>query len=267
MARAKRPVFVPLEGFPFVREILIEFEWFPGFAVSQAQKSIASLHRRAAQYGITPVLEISSKSKDRLGVSLSAFNLRLSIERGKKISVESAFQGSKVFEEGGPYTDLYYAPSRAAKTDPRIKNSGNIVAFRYFGREFPTEPKEAFYNWLYITALYQNQELSLRLLEYKGFTDIAFNPEKSVNCQARAAALFVAFYNSGVIKEVVGDQDVYLAYIKDTRKASYPPSPQLGFKFDIDNSETPHKVTTYGSPKLGARSERAPRRRRSSKKR
>ncbi len=41
-----------------------------------------------------------------------------------------------------------------------------------------------------MTALFQNPELSKELLRFEAFTDIAFNPQKSLNCQARAAARF-----------------------------------------------------------------------------
>lgn len=97
-----------------------------------------------AKKGISPILEISSKSHDSLGISLSAFNLTLEFEGNQPMSVECAYQGSKVFEKGGPYTDLYYASSREAKTDERLKNSGNIIAFSFFGQEFSSQPTTAF---------------------------------------------------------------------------------------------------------------------------
>src|SRR5438309_9713055 len=107
---ARRPVFKPaLSGPPNVEEVYLEFHWHPGFAKVQAQKSIASLHQAATAKGLAPVLEISTKSPDSLGVSLSAFNLALRTPQGQPISVESAFQGSKVFERGGPFRDLYQA--------------------------------------------------------------------------------------------------------------------------------------------------------------
>ena len=34
-------------------------------------------------------------------------------------------------------------------------------------------------------------------MEFDAFTDIEFNPNKSLNCQARAAALFVAMKKLG----------------------------------------------------------------------
>lgn len=76
---SKRPVFlVSMNSKEFIREVEIEFEWFSGFAVSQKQKSIDSLHENFLKvYPKHKILEISSKSKDDYGVKLSAFNLMI----------------------------------------------------------------------------------------------------------------------------------------------------------------------------------------------
>ena len=185
---ARRPIFIPDSSSPYVEERNIEFQWYPGFAKSQAQKSIKSLHQAT---DISPILEISGKSAKRLGVSLSAFNLSILIENDR-MSVECAYQGSKVFENGGPYKDLYFRSSREAKTDPRLRNSGELIAFKFCGEVFPIKPQTGFYNWLYIKALGQNQNLARELKNFRGFSDIAFNPKRSINCQARAAAIFVS---------------------------------------------------------------------------
>jgi hypothetical protein len=227
---AQRPVFVPEQsGFPFVKKVDIEFKWFPGMAKSQTQKSIRSLHEAAAKAGYMSLLEISSKSEDCLGVSLSAFNLNITNDN-KKMSVECAFQGSKVFEQGGPYTDLYSASSLDAKRDDRIRTSGEIIAFDFMGVQFPTMPITLFYDWLYITALHQNRKLAGQILEYDGFTDIAFNPQKSWNCQARSAALYLALEASGKLEQVVSDTGCYLRLATDSGKASTG-GVQMGFGF------------------------------------
>lgn len=226
---AKRSIFIPdFNGFPYVDTIDIEFKWHPGFAKSQLQKSIASLHAAAEQVNkISPILEISSKSTSRLGVSLSAFNLSLKTPNGQWMSVECAYQGSKVFENGGPYHELYSVSSLEAKTDDRLHNSGNLVAFNFCGEDFPTEPKTAFYDWLYITALYQQKTDIIRELEvFQGFSDIVFNPNRSINCQARAAALFVSLSKNGLIDEqIFRDKDHYLTLI--TGKGELPPTESL----------------------------------------
>lgn len=106
---AKRPVFIPTtEGPVLVRTESTDFQWFSGLAVSQKQKSIDSLHASACKMvGINRVLEVSSKSREELGIALSAFNLTFTtIKYSRTTSVECAFQGSKIFEHGGPFLDL-----------------------------------------------------------------------------------------------------------------------------------------------------------------
>jgi len=210
---AKRPIFIPTgDTFPFVKELVVSFEWYSGWAKTQAQKSIASLHKAAAIYKINPILEISSKSASHLGVSLSAFNLMLQV-KGKRLSVECAYQGSKVFANGGPYTDLYSASSRDAKTDERLRNSGDFVGYEFFGETFPSKPVTAFYDWLYLTALAQNSNLAKHLFAFQGFSDIVFNPDKSLNCQARAAALFISLHQNEGLERALEDKDYYIALI------------------------------------------------------
>ncbi|MGB6300698.1 MAG: hypothetical protein WBF90_31605 [Rivularia sp. (in: cyanobacteria)] len=210
---AKRPIFIPnLKGFPFVKESLIEFRWHPGFAKVQAQKSIVSLHEAAAEAKIAPVLEISSKSHEEVGVSLSAFNLKM-IKNQRSLSVECAYQGSKVFANGGPFSELYYVSSKEAKTDERLRTSGDFTGYEFFGENFLINPVTAFYDWLYLTALSQNPSLANKLFDFKGFSDIAFNPKKSLNTQARAAALFVSLCHNDEIDRVVEDKNYYIDLI------------------------------------------------------
>ncbi len=174
-----------------MEEVLVEFVWHPGFSKTQALKNIHALHESAARHGLSPLLEISSKSPELLGQQLSALTLTFE-HRGRRMSVESAFQGSKVFDQGGPLQQLYDLPGREARAYPALRTSGSVVGFRLFDLDLPTNPVTAFYDWLYLQALEQNPEKAAQLSRYRGFTDIAFNPARSLNCQARAAALYVA---------------------------------------------------------------------------
>ncbi len=187
---ATRPIFLPNPGSPCdVRVVSVDFKWHPGLSVTQKQKSIDSLHRAAKDaLGIGKILEISSKSQEPLGVQLSAFNLRLHVN-DRWVSVEAAFQASKVFEGGGPFLDILDKSPREAKQDARLKASGRLTGFEFNGQTWPLTPLTAFYDELYLTALRQNPVLASGLIDYQGFTDIEFNPARSINCQARAAAL------------------------------------------------------------------------------
>ena len=130
---AKRPIFLYSDKpDSLLEKIEVEFKWHPGLAVSQKQKSIESLHIAAKeQFNLNNILEISSKSKNSLGVSLSAFNLCLTNKNNILATVEVFFQGSKVFVNGGPYKDLYQKTSREAKKDQRLLESGDLLKFSF----------------------------------------------------------------------------------------------------------------------------------------
>lgn len=213
---AKRPIFVPLlDGKRFVLERYVDFHWHAGFAKSQKQKSIRALHEMALQeYGVQHPLEISSKSEDPLGVALSSFNLTFVTQRGRKLTVEAAFQGSKVFEFGGPFIDIFEKSPVEAKRDERLRTSGSLAKFSFFGTDWALEPKTAFYDWLYINALLKNPDLVGQLTDRDGFTDIEFNPERSINCQARSAALFCALFHTDKLDFALEDRENFLSLYK-----------------------------------------------------
>lgn len=198
---AERPIFVPNpSGNILVSVKTVSFDWHPGFAIVQKQKSIRSLHEAARSHCLGEnLLEISSKSPEGLGRNLSAFSLRFRVDDWPDCPVECAFQGSKMFLQGGPFTDLYEAEPIQAKKDHRLKESGDLTGFSWLGEEWPITPPTLFYDWLYINALNQNQRLAEELIFFEGFTDIEFNPKRSINCQAHSAALYVALSKSGQI--------------------------------------------------------------------
>jgi hypothetical protein len=184
-------------------------------SVSQKQKSIASLHEATrARLGVSNILEISSKSSEPLGVRLSAFNLLLPLET-QRVSVEVAFQAGKRFERGGPFLDLLCGSSREAKGDPRLKESGRLIGFVLSGEAWPLEPRTAFYDWLYLNALDANPDLSEALAHYEAFTDIEFNPAKSLNCQAHSAALYVSLRREGLPRLQAPRSDLFERDLKD----------------------------------------------------
>lgn len=227
---ATRPVFVVSLDTKYCIRANTEFEFYPGFSEKQKQRSIRSLHQAFQKKNTDKkILEISSKSEEPIGIKLSAFNLMIKNKSGKLISVESAFQSSKVFERGGPYKDLLEMPSRVAKNDDRLRNSGKIISFQIDGKIFPTEPRTYFYNWLYINALNMNNDLADQIIDYDAFTDIAFNPQKSINCQAEAAAIYVSLRKQGLLKEALKNQDCF-------KRVVYP---------DFGNSITYDQVTLF----------------------
>jgi|SRR5208282_2795205 len=200
----ERPIFLPSQDGPeLVKEIYFRIVWSSGFAPIQKKKNIKALHDAAALDGYSPLLEISTKSEDKVGQHLSAFHLKVHSDRLGDIPLECAFQGSKLFEKGGPYTDLYGQDAKAAKRDSRLRESGRLVGFKFDDLLFPLEPKTVFYDWLYITAIFPHRDWLKRLYRYAGFTDIEFNPSRSINCQARSCALFVTLLRKNLLERAV----------------------------------------------------------------
>jgi hypothetical protein len=168
------------------------------------------LHNAAKKTGLFPLLEVSTKSEEKLGQQLSAFNLQVQFS-DLQFPFESAYQGSKVFRDGGPFIDLYDLAPQEAKRDPRLYKSGPLVGFNFYGIRFPLTPQTAFYDWLYLHSLYRRRDfLRDALSQYMGFTDIEFNPEKSINCQARACAIFVSLEAKQVLDACIDSFDTFV---------------------------------------------------------
>lgn len=192
-----------------VKKRNVEFEWHPGLSVQQKRRSVASLHQSASDMGISPVLEVSSKSESTLGRSLSAFNLTFDTGE-RRFPVEAAFQGSKVFEGGGPHPDMYGLSGRQIKRDKRLKDLGQLKEFDFLGDTWGLKPKTAFYDWLYVKALSQHPELAAEVTGYEAFSDIEFNPKKSINCQAKSVASFVSLREKNLLEEALSGKDAFM---------------------------------------------------------
>lgn len=218
---ASRPVFLPATDGGLVSERLVEFEWFPGFAAAQKQRSIASLHRAAlAQLGITRILEVSTKSPHAVGVRLSAFNLQVEVDgESSPVLLEAAFQGSKVFRSRGPFTHLYkLSNGREVKRFMRSYADDELMGFLFDDHDWPLVPRTAFYDWLYLHSLRrlvgEDPEVGKTLRGFDAFTDIEFNPGQSFSCQARSCALYLALDRSEVLVSALSDPDVFIELLR-----------------------------------------------------
>ena len=201
---AFRPAWTLRRGRVVCREF--EFTWNGGFAVSQKRKNITGLHQAILDDTGEKALEISTKGTEPLGNELSAFNLTLG---GRYI--ENIFQAAKQYENGGPYLDLLDAAPKDAKRDPRHTSSGRLVAFNRDGELWSLEPRTAFYDHIYVTAVCEKFGTGLDLSQYQWFTDIEFNPKRSVNCQARAAAIYKLLQETDGF-DVLTDRDKWLEF-------------------------------------------------------
>ena len=190
---AKRPIFISTGDIehPFESKD-ITFRWISGMSYYQKCKRRDSLALEISKlYDIKRWLEISTKSDKEIGVNLSALNLFLKTTTGTD-TVENIYQKAKYFYKG------------------------EIVGFKYNNCVFENEPTGMFYDYIYLYAILQNKNLINDLVQYNIFSDIEFNPKRSLNTQARAAAIFKTLYdnhNLGIVK----DQYDFKRYYKSIR--------------------------------------------------
>ena len=188
-------------------ERIITYDYVKGLAFSQKQKNVLSFHSSIQnQYPNLKILEISTKSNESLGVSLSAFNLKLN-----GYPVESVFQSGKVFIDGTQYEFLKTYPPKEAKQYIANSEKSVLKYFMYDNMEFPLEPKSMFYDYIYIKALTQIPFTSSQLVNFDVFTDIEFNEKKQINCQARACAIYAYLLRTNSV-------DYYLSSLENFKK-------------------------------------------------
>src|SRR5574344_1928128 len=102
-------------------EELISFTYVQGLAFSQKQKCADSLHHSILQlHPGSHILEVSTKSREKIGVAASAFNLRV----GGNL-LESVFQSAKVFAEVGAFKEAANMGAKEARDYVKEKSAGH----------------------------------------------------------------------------------------------------------------------------------------------
>lgn len=231
---ARRTVFRPIKTPPFYEEVEVEFEWEKGRpSLANARRNAAKLAEAAREQLNIRVIEIS-RAANTDGAKpaypayvkkLSAFKLEVLITKSprKKLPLEVVYQKAKVWEgREDNLTDLAtlrlkgVKGGRAAKKEANQQRAAGSILKKFcikIGdccRDFPIEPKDAFYNWLYILSIRQEhnkdlydailKEVENETLEGIGFSDIFFKKEgkggERYSCQARAVAIFVGLHSA-----------------------------------------------------------------------
>ena len=209
-AMARRVVYEMKLEKPFFRPVMVDAD-FPKGWIRTPSKAVEVVNEAYKKKKNTEKIsfEVSSAAKTELGNKLSAFNLK--DNQGRLL--ECVFQSSKKFKDGGPYLDLLDTTPSKAKKDPRLKNSGALVAFVKDGVEYPLFPQTAFYDFIYISALMANPDLWDEIDNYDAFSDVWFNPDKSLNCQAEAMAMFRGLKESNHLDEAMKSYDDFVSTV------------------------------------------------------
>ena len=105
-------------------------------------------------------------------------------------------------------------PSVAKKSN-KILTEHRLIKFIYNSKVYPIEPKTAFYDWIYCKALEQHKDFTKQIIKYSAFTDVEFNEHKSINCQARSAAIFVSLLKRDLLEKALQDFEKFKNIVYD----------------------------------------------------
>ena len=139
------------------------------------------------------VLEISSRSAEMFGRSLSAMNLRAPGREGDRgVSVESVYQAAKCYGAGGPAERPSPNGYEAKRIDRQRRAAGSLRGFQHKATFWPAVSGSAFYDRLWIKAVVTIHADRIEdLKSYDAYSDQFHRPGRSVACQARSAAMLV----------------------------------------------------------------------------
>jgi type I restriction enzyme M protein len=187
-----------------------DFDWTEALVLSQHRKNINALHKAIFDKYGQRTLEVSSKGEVELGCNLSAFRLKLD-----GLNIENIYQSSKVYTNGGPYTDLLHVTPKESKEDSRHSTSGELIGWEYNGRKWDKNPITVFYDYIYLCGVLQSYGKDLDLSGYDWFTDIFFIPNESMNCQARALTIYKLLQQKDMF-DILDDMDAWLQMQRET---------------------------------------------------
>ena len=105
---AVRKIYLSLPEYPYVKEVSVTFPWSNGSKHQNVQAVLDTFHD---VYPEVPALEVSLASAQPEGIHAAAMKLPLHLEAlGQDVPVGIVYEAAKVFETGGPYTDLLQCP-------------------------------------------------------------------------------------------------------------------------------------------------------------
>lgn len=215
----QKSVFVPITEKPFYREEKISFEFS-----NHTPTLVENMRREAERKGIK-LYEISSAGTDKTK-RFSAFFLPVKVDEGFVLPLEAVYQYSKVWDGVEP-VDIYSLRERfqglgfqdigrVSKSYSReMRNRpflGFVLRLGDVSKPFVNNPPDAFYNWLYIYSVRQNEPLYEGIKNtfrsksvsdvYPGYRQIAFSDiyfaRGAFANQAKALAMLVGMQMAGI---------------------------------------------------------------------
>ena len=194
---AERPVFeVTTKGNAFVKYHSIQFSWN---SRNNGDETISDAFiNRARKRFSNEVLDLSSNSKNELSKRISARHLTIQ-KNDEEEKVIDIFNKSRLEVE-------------EEKEGGRFKVQQN--AYEYEGEHWPSWPRSAFYDFLCVQALNQQEDVHEELLEYQLFSDLRSVAGMKNIYHAGSVALFVSLKKRNLLETALTSKQDFLKFSK-----------------------------------------------------
>lgn len=207
---AKRLYFIPKRSFQgLIVEKIVDFTEVRGDKESSVVKTMENMHHviRANETG-GKILEVSPYGSN-IGQMLTPWQLTLKTKSGVSYPVAAIYESSKVFERGGPYEDLKDKNQDELQKDERLTQSGDLMGYHFEEEAFTTTPRHKFFDYLYIRALKDREDLQEELLKADIVTDVTYQMNAMHLSPARSVSYFISLYRENLLDKVLSSSEEF----------------------------------------------------------
>ncbi len=82
-----------------------------------------------------------------------------------------------------------------------------------------------------LSEIFPHRQWLSRLSRFVGFTDIEFNPERSINCQARSIALLFSLKSKQILEEAMKSPEAFLQVLQEHEYETHPAKRNIQERF------------------------------------
>ena len=207
---AKRLYFIPKSSYQgLIVEKTVYFPEIRGERAHSMKKTLETmLHVIRAKESGGEILEVSPYG-NAVGKACTPWLLKLKGEDGVAYPVAALYEVAKVYEEGGPYEDLKSKRPDEILGDQRHRQAGSLMGFHFEHEAFTTNPRHKFFDYLYIRALKDREDLHEELLKAEILTDVTYQMSSMYLSPARSVSYFISLYKEGLLDKVLSSSEEF----------------------------------------------------------
>lgn len=190
-------------------EKTVYFPEIRGEQVHSMKKTLDTmLHAIRAKESGGEILEVSPYG-NAVGKACTPWHLKMKADNGEEYPVAALYEAAKIFEDGGPYEDLRSKRPDEIFGDQRLRDAGSLMGFHFENEAFTTSPRHKFFDYLYIRALRDREDLHEALLKAEILTDVTYQMSRMYLSPARSVSYFISLYREGLLDKVLSSSEEF----------------------------------------------------------